>query len=187
MRSWTIWITGLPGSGKSTLAHALQARLERESVHAQIVSTDDLRRVMTPKPTYSEEERRSVYATVVYIAKLLNLNGVNTIIDATGNLRLYREAARENLENFAIAYVKCPLDVCIERERKRGITFGAPKEIYDKGLKGRSTTVPGLNVPYEEPLDAEITVDSAEQPVEENVDRLYRFILNVLEKKKSEN
>ena len=90
-----------------------------------------------------------------FIAKLLNENGVNTIIDATGNKRKYRDLARATLTNFALAYTKCPLEICIERENIRKMIFGAPSEIYRKGYNGRSTTVPGLNVPFEEPLDAE--------------------------------
>jgi len=181
MKAWTLWITGLPGSGKSTLAHALHSKLEAKGIHAQILSTDDLRKSMTPKPTYSEKERENVYATIVFIAELLNQNGVNTIIDATGNMRRYRDLARRTLENFAIAYAKCPLEVCIERERRRGKTFGAPTEIYERGRDGRSLTVPGLNVPYEEPLDAEIVVKTDEQTIEEYVEELFNFVLNSLE------
>lgn len=181
MKAWTLWITGLPGSGKSTLARALHARLEAEGIHTQILSTDDLRKVMTPKPMYSEEERENVYATLVFVAKLLNQNGVNTIIDATGNLRRYRELAREDLESFAIAYVKCPLEVCVKRERGRRRCFSAPKEIYEKGSDGRSATVPGLNVPYEEPLDAEIVVETDKETIGECVGGLFRFVLSSLE------
>ena len=183
MKAWTLWVTGLPGSGKSTLAHSLQYRFKNEGTQIQILAVDDVRKVMTPKPTYSEEERQKVYATIVFIAKLLNQNGINTIIDATGNLRIYREKARGILKNFAIAYVKCPLKICIDREKKRKRTFGAPKKIYDTGLTGRSKTVPGLNVPYEEPLDAEIVVRTDEQSIDENVEKIHDFILNSLMKK----
>ena len=183
MDAWTIWITGLPGSGKSTLTHALNHKLKKNGICAQLLSTDELRKVMTPKPTYSEEERENVYATIVFIAKLLNQNGINAIIDATGNLRRYRDLARRALINFAIVYVKCALEVCVERERGRKKAFGAPAEIYEKGLNGRSTTVPGLNVPYEEPLDADIVVRSDEQPIEDIIKEIYSFILNSLLRK----
>ena len=145
------------------------------------MSTDALRKVMTPKPTYSEEERENVYATIVYIASLLNQNDVNTIIDATGNLRGYRDLARGTLRNFAIAYAKCSIEVCMKRESRRKNAFGAPADIYSKGQDGRSTTVPGLNIPYEEPLDAEVVVRTDEQTLEECVEVLFNFVLNTLE------
>ncbi len=181
MTAWTLWITGLPGSGKSTLARALHSKLEAKDIHAQILSVDDLRKAMTPKPTYSEEERKNVYATLVFVAKLLNQNGVNTIIDATGNLRTYREQARTTLKNFAIAYARCPLEVCIAREERRKNAFGAPKAIYEKGHTGKSATVPGLNVPYEEPLDAAVIIDTDKETITEGVEKLLNFVLNLLE------
>jgi len=177
MKAWTVWITGLPGSGKSTIAQALLSRLKKMENHVQILSTDMLRRVMTPKPSYSEEERENVYATVVFIAKLLNQNGVNVIIDATGNLRRYRDKCRQELENFILVYAKCPLEVCMEREMRRKSTFGAPREIYKKGLEGRSSTVPGINVPYEEPLDADIVVETNKLTPPECAEKIVEAIM----------
>ncbi|NIQ04948.1 MAG: adenylyl-sulfate kinase [Candidatus Korarchaeota archaeon] len=157
---WCVWVTGLPGSGKSVIAQALLDKLKEIAIHAQIVSSDMLRKVVTPKPTYSEEERDMVYAAIVFIAKLLTQNGVNVIIDATANRRRYREKARKEIARFIEAYVRCPLELCIKRETEREKTFYAPKGIYRKVLTGKSATVPGIGVPYEEPLRPEVTVDS---------------------------
>ena len=178
MRSWTVWITGLPGSGKSTIARRLHAKLNSRGVPNHILSTDDLRKAMTPNPTYSEEERERVYSTVVYIAKTLNENSVNVILDATGNLRKYRDLARRELQKMAIVYARCPLEVCIIRERKRRQSHNTPPVIYQKGLNGRSTTVPGLNVPYEEPLDAKVVVDSGSMGASECADRIIAELWN---------
>jgi len=158
--SWCIWVTGMPGSGKSVISHALLEKLKTKGVNAQILSSDMLRKVVTPKPSYSLGERDIVYATLVFVAKLLTENGVNVIIDATGNLRRYRDEARKQISRFIEAYVHCPLEICMERESKRGITFHAPKDIYKKGITGKSVTVPGLGAPYEPPLKPEVTVDS---------------------------
>jgi len=181
---WCVWITGLPGCGKSTVASALLQKLERKSIRAQILSSDVLRKMMTPKPTYSVEERDNVYSTLVFIAKLLTENGVNTIIDATGNLRRYRENARKQIPFFIEAYVKCPLELCIHRETKRGKTFHAPRKIYERALKGKAPTVPGIGVPYEEPLNPEVIVDSSTQTPEECAQKILGKILEVLIRKR---
>ena len=160
MESWTLWLTGLPGSGKSAIAKRLQSKLNSRGIHSQILSTGNLRKVMTPKPIYTEEEREIVYATVVYIASILNQNRINVIIDGTGNRSKYRELAQKTLKKFALVYVKCPLEISIEREAKRVKENNSPTEIYKKAFNGRSTTVPGINVPYEEPIDAKVIVDS---------------------------
>lgn len=158
---WCVWITGLPGSGKSVIAHALLKKLEKHQIHAQIVSSDMLRRVITPTPKYTEDERNIVYGSIVFVAKLLTKNGVNTIIDATANRRRYRDQARKQIPKFIEAYIRCPLEVCIQREteRKQG-AFYAPRDIYKRALTGKTATVPGIGVPYEEPLCPEVIVDS---------------------------
>lgn len=175
---WCVWITGLPGSGKSTVAHLLANRLKFMGIHAYVLSSDSLRKVITPNPKYTEEERDIVYNTLVYIAKVLIDNGVNVIIDATGNRRKYRENARRVIPRFMEAYLKCPLGVCIERESRRGVDFyGAPREVYAKALRGESKTVPGFGAPYEEPLNPEVVVDSGKLSPEECAERILKVIL----------
>ena len=159
---WCVWVTGLPGSGKSVVSETFQELLSARGVRAQLLSSDGLRKVMTPEPTYSVEERDIVYSSLVYIAGLLTQNGVNVIIDATGNLRRYRDEARARIPRFIEVYLQCPMQICMEREKKRARTYHAPKKIYARALKGKSSTVPGVGQPYEEPVNAEIVLDTTE-------------------------
>ena len=176
-KGWCVWVTGLPGSGKSTIAHRLLKKLNSLGFNAQILSSDALRKVVTPNPKYTEEERNIVYGTLVYIAKLLTDNGINVIIDATGNKRKYREKARREIQRFMEAYVKCPIEICIERESKRGInSYGAPRNIYVKAFTGESKTVPGLGAPYEEPLNPEVIIDSDKLNPEECAEKILEAI-----------
>ena len=174
---WCVWITGLPGSGKSAVADAFRRLLTTKSIRAQLLSSDELRKIMTPEPSYSLEERDMVYATLVYLAKLLTQNGTNVVIDATGNLRRYRDDARRQTRSFFEVYLECPLKICMEREVKRGKTYHAPKRIYSKALEGKAPTVPGVGQPYEPPLKPELTLDttklSPEQCAQEIVKKLF--------------
>jgi len=174
---WCVWVTGLPGSGKSTVAQALLEKLKARRIHAQVVSSDMLRRVVTPQPKYTEEERDIVYAALVFVAKLLTQNGVNVIIDATGNRRRYRDEARREIPRFMEAYLQCPMEVCIQRETGRKETFHAPTDIYRKAFTGRSATVPGVGVPYEEPLQPEVTVDSEKLDPDQCAQRILEAIM----------
>jgi len=164
---WCVWVTGLPGSGKSVVSEALLKLLSEKGVQVQLLSSDALRKILTPKPTYSLEEREVVYATLVYIAKLLTQNGVNIVIDATGNLRRYRGNARKQISKFVEAYLECPLEVCMEREAKRGKTYLAPKQIYAKALEGKAPTVPGVGQPYEPPTNPEVKIDTTQNTPEQ--------------------
>ena len=162
-RGWAVWITGLPSAGKTTIARALWRRLKEMGVGVQVLESDEVRRILTPRPTYTEEERDAFYRALAYIGALLVENGVNVIFDATANRRRYREEARRRIERFLEVYVRCPLEVCIKRD---------VKGIYQKALKGEAKTVPGLQTPYEEPLNPEVTIDSTTETPEEAAQRI---------------
>lgn len=179
---WCVWLTGLPGSGKSTMAHLLMGMLKTKNIHAQLVSIDMLRRAVTPKPSYSEEERSMVYGALEFAARLLTENGINVIIDATGNRRRYRDRAREQIPKFVEIYLRCPIDLCIQREARRRDTRLAPKQIYKKGIAGKSKTVPGVNVPYEEPIHPELIIDTDKQPLEKSVLKILDVLTQLYEK-----
>ncbi|MEM2840097.1 MAG: adenylyl-sulfate kinase [Candidatus Bathyarchaeia archaeon] len=180
VKGWAIWITGLPGSGKSIVAHKLWKVLSKMGVDSQIISSDALRRFLTPKPTYSEEEREIVYRAIAYIAKTLTDNGVNVIIDATGNRRRYRAMCRRMIDKFFEVYLRCPLEVCIRREMARKERFYAPRDIYGKAMRGMSTTVPGFGVPYEPPRRPEVLIESDRQKPNEIVETVIGKLSNVL-------
>jgi len=155
MQGKVIWITGLPGSGKSTVADAVN----QLRPHVIILRMDELRKIVTPVPTYSENEREMVYRCIVYLAATLSNIGHDVIIDATGHLRRWRDLARELIPSFAEVYLTCPLPVCEAREQQRTDTRGAPRNIYEKGAEG--WPVPGISAPYEKPLSPELTIDTA--------------------------
>ena len=182
MEGWAVWITGLPGSGKSTIVDALEEKLRKNGLSVQTLSVDMLRKVLTPKPTYSEEERKIVYDALVFVARLLTKNSVNVLIDATGNRRSYRNSARRQIRRFMEAYVRCPLSVCVIREKRRKITYGAPQGVYRKAEKKQSLTVPGVGVPYERPLKPEVVVDSQRLTPHQSAERVLRKILQRFEK-----
>jgi adenylylsulfate kinase len=136
-----------------------------------------VREVLTARPKYTEEERRVVYGALVFVAKILTQNGANVIIDATANRRMYRNAARRSIARFAEVYLKCPLEICMQREGSRKRRFGAPSRIYSKARTGASKTVPGVGVPYELPLSPELTVDTYRLRPSESAEQIAKFVL----------
>ena len=167
---YVIWITGMPGSGKSTISTALKERVP----DAVVLRMDDLRGIVTPEPDYSDSERELVYRAIVYTARTLYGLGHNVIIDATANRRSWRELARQEIPDFIEVFAKCRTEVCIEREKTRSESHGAPEGIYDKG--GRGAPVPGVNVPYEEPEEPEVVVDTEKETTEKAVEKIIELI-----------
>lgn len=166
MNSLALWITGLPGSGKSTIAD------EVKNLHPDFIMLrmDALRKIVTPQPTYSDSERDLVYRCLVYTASVFTEHGHTVIIDATGNLRKWRDLARQIIPRYAEIYLKCPVELCVERETHRPETHGAPREIYLKGEAG--WPVPGISVPYEEPLHPELLIATDRTSVAEAVEMI---------------
>jgi adenylylsulfate kinase len=156
--AFVAWFTGLPGCGKTTIASAVKARLLDNGIDVKILQLDEIRKVITPDPKYTNEERDIVYASLAYMAKLLSETGVNVIIDATANKRSYRDLARKLVPNFIEVYISADIVTCMAREAERKAQF-APKDIYKNAVL-ENATVPGVNVAYEAPINPEIEVDS---------------------------
>lgn len=165
-----VWITGLPGSGKSTIATLVKERMP----DAVVLRMDELRRVVTPQPSYSDSEREQVYRSLVFVAKTLYELGHTVIIDATGNRKSWRELARRLIPRFIEVYLHCPVRICAEREGSRVDAHGAPERIYEKGREG--WPVPGVNVPYEEPERPDLTIHTEEEPPSFAAEKIVKLI-----------
>lgn len=167
---FVLWLTGLPGSGKSTLADAFLKR------HPDwiLLRMDEIRRFVTPSPTYSEEEREVLYRSLVFMAREFYRKGNNVLIDATANRRRWRDLARSEIKGFIEIYLRAPLEICIQREAGRTNKRGAPEDIYKKG--GSGWPVPGVTVPYEEPLNPELIIDTERIPPHEAVQMIERLL-----------
>lgn len=161
--SWAIWITGLPGSGKSVLARAAAETLRSEGEPVAVLELDQIRKVLTPRPTYSDVEREVVYRALAYMAHLLSEAGRPVIIDATAHRRAWRDLARELIPRFAEVQLVCPVEVCREREARRQ-TSSSPRGIYARSVQP-GATVPGVNVTYEPSVSPELVVDTSAEDV----------------------
>lgn len=156
VRPLIAWITGRPASGKTTLARSIVAAAEARGARAALVDSDELRAAVTPNPTYSAEERAIVYRAIAYVARRLADEGVISIVSATAHEESLRQAAREVAGPFLLVHARCPLEVCEARD---------PKGIYARARRTAVGTVPGIHVPYVEPADADLTVDT-DRPID---------------------
>ncbi len=152
---FAVWITGVPASGKSTIARLLADKVRAAGIPVLVLESDAMRTILTPRATYSPEERDRFYHTLVLIGEAAIRNGISVIFDATANRRAYRDHARSLIKKFAEVYVRCPLDVCRKRD---------PKGIYGRAAAGETSTVPGMQTPYEEPLHPEIILNGIDLP-----------------------
>jgi adenylylsulfate kinase len=149
--AFAVWITGLPASGKSTIASALKPQLEGLGLTVEVLESDEVRRMVTPIPTYSDAERDLFYRALAFTGQKLVAHGVTVVFDATASRRVYRDFAKSLISRFVEVAVECPLTICMERDRKG---------TYRKGRQGESLTVPGLQSPYEAPVTPDLRIDT---------------------------
>lgn len=167
--AFAVWITGRPASGKSTIAAALAAALRARNVDVEVIESDALRRAVTPRPTYTDEEREIFYAAMAVMGERLAKHGVAVIFDATAHRRAWRDRARQSIARFAEVYVDCAEDVCRARD---------PKGIYRKAREGLATSVPGVQVPYEPPARPEVTVQGDGMAPDDAASRVIAYLID---------
>ena len=134
-----------------------------------MLESDALRQILTPHPTYSDEERQTFYGAMASIGSLLVRCGVPVIFDATANRRSYRAAARVAIDRFVEVYVDTPLPVCLSRD---------PKGIYASADAGTATAVPGVQASYEQPERPDLVVSGRDDPAD-----AARAIVRLLERR----
>ena len=171
-RGVVIWLTGLSGSGKSTIAVELEHALVENKQQAYILDGDNIRHGLNKNLGFSPEDRSENIRRIGEVAKLFVDANIITITAFISPYREDRDSARAlaNEGEFIEVYVKCPLDVCEQRDTKG---------LYKKARAGEVKKFTGISAPYEEPSNPELTIDSSELSVEEST----RVILNYLEEK----
>jgi adenylylsulfate kinase len=130
---------------------------------------DSIRKKIFPNPTYSDRERDAAYRSFALIASYLSKAGVPVILDGTGHKVVWRKFARKECPKFVEVYLKCPIEICIERESKRTNNNLVRQKLYATALarlkKGKRIQglgkMPGVDERYEESSNAEIILDSS--------------------------
>jgi len=177
--SWAIWLTGLPGSGKSTIAERVAAALGVKGVVVEVLSMDRVRKKLsgTEKPEYKGSERDNSYHRLAELGSMMVKQGKNIIFDATAHKKEYRDYARSLIEKFKEVHIKCELDVAMQRESQR-TDNPEMRNLYKRAIAGARDIgeLPGVNVPYEEPLYPELVIESNELTTDEAADKIIEMI-----------
>lgn len=171
---WTIWMTGLSGSGKTTIAKCLLELLKDQPGKVEYLRLDEIRQILTPNPVFTKEERAFVYRSSVYIAYILNRHNINVIIDSVDGEGLGRQMSREMIENFGVVYVRCPLEVCIEREKVRTDRAKIEK-LYERAIQGE-LKIAGYGNPYADEKSPMVVIDSDKTTVDEAAGRILKIL-----------
>ena len=161
---FTIWFTGLSGSGKSTLSEVIEQRLKARGRNVEVLDGDIVRTHLSKGLGFSREDRDTNIKRIGFVCGLLTRNGVVCISAAIAPYREARDWARKEIGNFVEVYVKCPIEVCRQRD---------VKGLYKLVDEGKIKNFTGVDDPYEEPVHPELIIETDKETVEESVTRIF--------------
>lgn len=166
-----VWFTGLSGSGKSTIAVEVEKMLNEAGRTAYLLDGDNIRCGINSDLGFTDEDRNENIRRISEIAALFRDAGVITLVSFISPFRKMREFAREKAgeNNFIEVYVSTDFETCRQRD---------PKGLYKKEISNFT----GKDSGYEEPLHAELVLDTVHSDPAECAKAVMREIDRFLRK-----
>ena len=164
-----IWFTGLSGSGKSTIANELDLELNKRGLRTYILDGDNIRMGLNKDLGFSQESRKENIRRISEVAKLFADSGTIVITAFISPYKEDRDLARCVIgSDYIEVFVNTPIKECIKRD---------PKGLYKKAIAGEIKGFTGIDSPYEEPLNPEISLDNL------SIEKSIEIIINILKEK----
>jgi len=155
-RGVVVLFTGLSGSGKSTIARALRDALaERGDRTVSLLDGDLVRQLLSAGLTFSRADRDLNIARIGYVATEVARHGGIAICAPIAPYEAARAHVRRMVSevgDFLLIHVATPVAVCEARDRKG---------LYAKARAGLIDHFTGVSDPYEEPRNADLTIDTS--------------------------
>ena len=164
-----IWLVGLSGSGKSTLAGNVEAVLHQKGYKTYLLDGDNVRLGLNNDLGFSSEDRTENLRRIAEVARLFNEAGIIVLSAFISPLESDRNQAREliGVENFIEVFINCPLHVCEKRD---------VKGLYAKARKGLIPNFTGIDAPFENPKQPDLTINTEAEAPEASLKKLLDFI-----------
>ena len=147
-----IWIIGPSCSGKTTLARLVVARLRELGRSAVLCDGDEVRDIFDTKLGYDPVSRSRQTMRVMSLAKWALRQGLVPVVAIIHPFEVDRAFCREALSGYAEVYLRCDMKERIRRDSKK---------LYMPALRGERKNVVGVDIPFDDPVRAELTLDSS--------------------------
>jgi sulfate adenylyltransferase len=170
-RGVVVLFTGLSGSGKSTLARGLAAYIRANTERTvSLLDGDEVRRLLSSGLGFDHASRDLNVRRIGFVAAEVARHGGIAICAPIAPYAESRTAVRamaREVGGFVLVHVSTPL---AEAERRD------VKGLYARARAGLIEHFTGVNDPYDEPTDADITLDTSVLSVDEAVGQLVSFM-----------
>lgn len=164
-----LWFTGFSGSGKSTVAHAVEEELHQLGCRTFVFDGDNVRHGLCGDLGFSVEDRTENIRRIGEMTKLFLEGGVISLTAFISPMREDRERVRDLVPHgdFLEIYVRCPIEVCEQRD---------VKGLYARARQGEIKDFTGISSPYEEPINPELTIDTDAETLDESVAKVIEML-----------
>ena len=165
-----VWFTGLSGSGKSTTAEILTVLLQEYGRHVTLLDADVVRTHLSKGLGFCRADRDTNIRRIGFVATEIVSHGGVAVCAAVSPYRAARNDVRNLVgpDSFVEVYVDTPLEVCEGRDIKG---------LYAKARRGEITGFPGIDDPYEAPLNPELALDTVACTAHENARRILELLV----------
>lgn len=167
---FVIWLTGMNRAGKSTLAAQLATRLAAAGRAAELLDEDGAAAMLLEGLGASKEDHGKAVARLGFVAKAVMRSGGVAVCAALSPYRDARDQLRKEARRFVEVFVDCSMEKLLQRDAHG---------IYKRALAGELKQVPGVDVPYEPPVHADVTVHSDQLAVPEAVIRVFQALVDL--------
>jgi adenylylsulfate kinase len=171
IKPFVLWFTGLSASGKSTLASMVEFELFSTFKGSTfLLDGDTLRSGICNDLDFSSAGRTENIRRVSELSGLFLSAGLIVVTAFISPFIKDRDAARALFTkgDFIEIFVDCPLAVCQNRD---------PKGLYKLAEEGKILDFTGIDSPYEQPKNAELSIDTFNLSPREGVDKIIEYLV----------
>ena len=162
----TIWISGLSSSGKTSLARVLVERLKENRYPSLLIDGNETRDIFQPKLGFDPNSRHKQTKRLIDLAKWVIKQRVIPVVAIIHPFEDDRIKCLKELPGYYETHLKCNMDECIRRDQKN--VYSSKKHVV------------GMDIPYEEPLNANRILESDKLAPEELLDLLWNDVSSKL-------
>ena len=152
-----VLLTGLPCSGKTTIAELTKQTLKKCKYLTIVLDGDQLRKTICSDLGFDKNDRQQNLQRVAYMGKMLIEEGFIVLAAFIAPYESVRQKMMEIIgPEFITVFVDCPLSVCQKRD---------VKGMYAKALTGKIVGFTGVDSPYENPINPDLTLHTNDKSV----------------------